>query len=78
MNGIDALVQALKKGDEQWVEAQKVLLELTAEGDTAGIQAELIKAGIVGIDIAKFCAASDMSERLTCVFDLVLKRQNEN
>jgi hypothetical protein len=44
---------------------QQILRQLKAE-DPVAIKAELIKHGIAGLDVEKFCQAQNFEERFDC------------
>jgi hypothetical protein len=69
---IKKLIAVIHQMDADFLEAQAMLFELRKQaaanaGGAAALKAELLKRGLVGLDVDRFCAAQSSEERLQCV-----------
>ena len=65
---IRSFPRALDDGDRYFKQTRDHLLEMRTDGaDNVSLRAMLTKAGLVGVDLGKFCAADTMDKRLECI-----------
>jgi hypothetical protein len=67
---IEAFVKAMEKMDSALQEAQRDMIELMRTSGEAALKAKLMKLGLVGLNVDKFCKAKSSDDRLLCIIEM--------